>query len=113
MKKKLISELFEKFENACYILNNIECWSARELQEILNYSKWDNFLKVIDKAKSACLNAGANVSDHFADISKMVDIGSGAQRPIDDIALTRYAPELMVETWYNIDSLLKQYGGIK
>ena len=72
MKKELIAELFEKFEKACYVLNNVECWSARELQEILNYSKWDNFLNVIEKAKNACLNAGGNVSDHFADIGKMI-----------------------------------------
>lgn len=87
-EKELIAELFEKFEKACYILNNVECWSARELQEILNYSKWDNFLNVIEKAKTACINAGASVTDHFADIGKMVDLGSNAQRKIDDIALT-------------------------
>lgn len=91
MKKELIAELFEKFESACYLYNNIECWSARDLQEILNYSKWDNFLNVIEKAKNACLNAGGVVQDHFADIGKMVDLGSSAQRKIDDIALTRYA----------------------
>ena len=97
MKKELIAELFEKFEKACYIFNTVECWSARELQEILSYSKWDNFLNVIEKAKNACLNAGANVSDHFADIGKMVDLGSNAQREIDDIALTRYACYLIAQ----------------
>jgi DNA-damage-inducible protein D len=97
MKKELIAELFEKFEHACYMYNNVECWSARELQEILNYSKWDNFLNVIDKAKSACLNAGENVADHFADIGKMVVLGSSAKREIDDIALTRYACYLIAQ----------------
>jgi len=97
MKKELIAELFEKFEHACYIYNNVECWSARELQEILDYSKWDNFLNVIDKAKSACQNAGENVADHFADIGKMVDLGSSAKREIDDIALTRYACYLIAQ----------------
>lgn len=97
MKKELIAELFEKFEKACYILDEVECWSARELQEILNYSKWDNFLNVIDKAKNSCLNAGANVSNHFTDIGKMVDLGSSAQRKIDDIALTRYACYLIAQ----------------
>ena len=57
MKKELITELFEKFEQACYIFNEIECWSARELQEILGYSKWDNFLNVVEKSKQSCLNA--------------------------------------------------------
>jgi len=97
MKKKLIAELFQKFEHACYIFNNVECWSARELQEILNYSKWDNFINVIDKAKNACLNAGEIVSDHFADIGKMVDLGSSAKREIDDIVLTRYACYLIAQ----------------
>jgi DNA-damage-inducible protein D len=97
MKKELIAELFEKFEKACYTLNDVECWSARELQEILNYSKWDNFLNVIEKAKNACINAGVNVTDHFAGIGKMVDLGSNAQRKIDDIALTRYACYLIAQ----------------
>jgi DNA-damage-inducible protein D len=91
MKKELIAELFHKFENACYLLEGVECWCARELQEILGYSNWDNFLNVILKAKEACLNAGESVAGHFADIGKMVDLGSGAQRQIDDIALIRYA----------------------
>lgn len=97
MKKELITELFQKFEHACYMYNKVECWSARELQEILNYSKWDNFINVIDKAKNACLNAGENVSDHFADIGKMVDLGSSAKREIEDIALTRYACYLIAQ----------------
>ncbi len=91
MKKELIRELFEKFEHACYVYKGVECWSARELQEILGYSKWDNFLNVIEKSKTACNNAGANVSDHFAETGKMVALGSGSQREIPDYALTRYA----------------------
>jgi len=88
MKKELIEELFRKFEHACYLLQGVECWSAREMQEILGYSKWDNFLKVIDKAKASCVNSGESVRDHFVDINKMVAIGIGAERPVDDIALT-------------------------
>ncbi|WP_295674716.1 DNA damage-inducible protein D [uncultured Mucilaginibacter sp.] len=97
MKKEVILELFGKFEQACYNYNGIECWSARELQEILGYSKWVNFLNVIDKAKKACENADSSVSDHFADVGKMVTVGSGVQREIEDIALTRYACYLIAQ----------------
>jgi len=90
MKKEQIHQLFLQFENACYEFKGVECWSARELQIILGYSKWDNFLNVIEKAKKACENAGGNVSDHFADIRKMIGLAKGSQREIEDIALTRY-----------------------
>lgn len=97
MKKELIEELFLKFENASHLYNGIECWSARDLQEILNYTKWDNFLKVIEKAKKACENTGGNISDHFADIGKMIELAKGAQREISDIALTRYGCYLIAQ----------------
>lgn len=97
MKKELIVQLFERFEQACYDYKGIECWSARELQEILGYSKWDNFLNVIEKAKKACENASGDVNDHFADISKMIHLAKGAQREVDDVALTRYACYLIAQ----------------
>jgi hypothetical protein len=86
MKKELIEELFQQFEEACYIYNDLECWSARELQEILGYAKWDNFKNAVEKAKKSCENAGFAVSDHFADVGKMIEIGKGGQREVDDIA---------------------------
>jgi len=97
MKKEQIQELFEKFEAACYHFNDVECWSARELQIIFAYSDWRNFFKVIDKAKKSCKNTGVPVSDHFVDVNKMVDIGSDSRRVIEDVALTRYACYLVAQ----------------
>ncbi len=91
MKRELIDELFLKFESACYIYESVECWSARELQEILGYGKWDNFKNVLEKAKLSCKNAGENISGHFADVTKAIEHGSGAKRHVEDMALTRYA----------------------
>lgn len=97
MKKELILELFQKFENACYLIEGTECWSARELQVILGYAKWSNFLNAIDKAKTACEGAGEKIEHHFADVGKMIDLPKGAQRRIDDFALTRYACYLIAQ----------------
>ena len=102
MKKEMIHELFEKFEQACYDYKGIECWSARELQELFNYSEWRNFVKVVDKAKESCKNVGVAVCDHFVDSNKMVTLGSGSARSLEDIALTRYACYLIAQ---NGDSL--------
>ncbi len=74
-----------------------EYWLARDLQHLLGYAKWDNFQNAISKARTACEISGHQVSDHFADVSKMVDLGSGSQRVIDDIMLTRYACYLIAQ----------------
>lgn len=97
MKKEYLAELFKKFEDACYVYEGVECWSARELQAILGYSQWRNFKNVIDKAEKSCRQAGEDSKNHFAEFSKMVEIGSGAQKPIEDIALTRYACYLIAQ----------------
>ena len=97
MKKELIQELFTKFEGACYHEQGIDCWSARELQQIFGYTDWRNFLKVIDKAKDACKHAGGAVFDHFVDINKMIELAKGAERSIEDVALTRYGCYLVAQ----------------
>jgi DNA-damage-inducible protein D len=97
MKKELIAELFNKFESACYDFEGVECWSARELQEIFGYSKWSNFKNVVEKAMQSCENADVDYTNHFAEFGKMIDIGSGAQKEIEDIALTRYACYLIAQ----------------
>lgn len=97
MKSEEIKKLFEQFESAASDLEGIECWSARELQILLGYSKWENFEKVIQKAKDACRNAGEEIENHFPDVRKMVGIGSDTERAVNDIALTRYASYLIAQ----------------
>jgi len=97
MEKELIIELFQRFENARYNYEGIECWSARSLQGLFNYSQWRNFVNVIYKARKACTNAGENPADHFADVSKMIRIAKGAERSVDDVALTRYGCYLIAQ----------------
>ena len=97
MKKELVMELLQKFEQAAYEYQGVEYWSARELQKVFNYTDWRNFLKAIDKAKKSCETAGETVSNHFVGFNKMIDLAKGAQREIDDIALTRYACYLIAQ----------------
>ena len=97
MKKETINQLYKAFEQYALEVNGVECWSARELQELLGYSKWENFTNVINKAKEACKNVGQNVSDHFPDVRKKVSLGSGSERDVDDFLLTRYACYLVAQ----------------
>ncbi len=97
MKGEHISELFLKFEEACYGLDGLECWSARNLQKILGYKDWRNFANTIQKASTSCENSGESVNDHFVGVNKMVKIGSGSEREVEDIALTRYACYLIAQ----------------
>lgn len=79
------------------LMNGEEFWLARELQAALEYKRWDKFSNVIEKAKNACKNSENIVSDHFSQVGKMVNIGSGVEREIDDYELSRYACYLIVQ----------------
>ena len=76
--------------------NGVEYWLARELQPVLEYSQWRRFSETVERAKEACKNSEQNIQDHFADVGKMVSLGSGSERKIDDIKLSRYACYLIV-----------------
>lgn len=92
----------ETFESIKHIdENGIEFWYARELMVVLNYSKWDNFKKVIDRSMISVENSDINILDHFADVRKMVSIGSGAEKVISDYKLTRYACYLIAQNGDN------------
>lgn len=97
MKSEEITQLFEQFQAAASDLEGVECWSARELQTLLGYSKWENFEKVIQKAKDACKNAGEQIPYHFPDVRKTIPMPKGAEKEIDDILLTRYASYLIAQ----------------
>ena len=99
MEKGIIVQLHTDFEKSVYADQDtgMDFWLARDLQKLLGYAKWENFAKVIEKARTSCKNADFEPSDHFLDVRKMVELGSGTFREIEDIALTRYACYLIAQ----------------
>jgi DNA-damage-inducible protein D len=98
MKPDLVRTLTDTFEaHAQQADNGVEFWLARDLQHLLGYAEWRNFTAVVTKAKVSCEVSGHAIADHFVDVNKMVDLGSGSQREVDDIMLTRYACYLIAQ----------------
>ena len=113
MKSTIIQSLTDNFEShAKKTENAVEFWLARDLQQLLGYEKWDNFKNIISKAKTACELSDSQIADHFAAkwshlvlgqkwsqswFGKMVTLGSGSQRKVEDIMLTRYACYLIAQ----------------
>jgi DNA-damage-inducible protein D len=98
MKKEVVESLINNFEaHAQQTEGGVEYWLARDIQHLLGYAEWRNFGTVISRAKTACEVSGHPVADHFVDVNKMVDLGSGSQREVDDLMLTRYACYLIAQ----------------
>jgi len=97
MDSEVVARLMKTFEDVSYEENGVEFWLARDLQVLLGYDEWRNFAKVVEKAKIACASSHQVVADHFVDVNKMVSLGSGSKRDVEDMLLTRYASYLIAQ----------------
>ncbi|OFX37907.1 MAG: hypothetical protein A2X08_07915 [Bacteroidetes bacterium GWA2_32_17] len=97
MEKEVIQKLNKTFEEAAYEQEGIGYWLASKLKILLGYTDWRNFLNTVEKAKLSCETIGQQVIDHFVDVSKMAKLGSGSERPVEDIMLTRFACYLIAQ----------------
>lgn len=99
MDKNKITALIENFSGICNTIpeGNVECWQARDLMPLMGYDRWENFEKAVMRAMVSCETSGIEVSNHFREVTKMVTIGSKAQREVKDYLLTRYACYLIAQ----------------
>jgi len=97
MKKEIIVTLQKSFEEYSHTVDGIEFWYARDLQKLLDYDEWRNFLNVIEKAKLSCKNAGQKIGDHFVGVNKTIAMPKDASKEIEDLMLTRYACYLVAQ----------------
>ncbi len=97
MNTQIITKLQKTFEDHAQHADGVEFWFARDLQVLLGYDKWDNFVNVIEKAKIACKNSGHEINDHFPDVGKTINMPKGATKEITDFMLTRYACYLIAQ----------------
>lgn len=97
MKKEIIIRLSKCFEESAHVEQDVEYWMARDLQVLFEYDRWDNFINVIEKAKTACFNSKLLINNHFREVAKMVNLGSGTIREIPDFMLSRYACYLIAQ----------------
>lgn len=97
MKKQIITKLMKNFEDYAKEVRGIEFWFARDLQKLLDYQEWRNFVNTIEKAKTACKNSGQKIANHFVDANKTISMPKGAIKDIPDLILTRYACYLIAQ----------------
>ena len=97
MKPALIRRLCKNFEDFVHVQDGVEFWFARDVQHLLGYTEWRNFLKVVEKARESCKTANNPIFDHFVDANKSIPVPKGGEKIIEDILLTRYACYLIAQ----------------